>query len=106
MWGWKPIERELEVKIPLEDAKKLILEEGFEVHVENPTHMIFKRKGYQIAAGAEKIPLELAIATTGSGLFFQLRYGTFVLFDTGDLNSIAGRLAEKLEAAGAETLQM
>ena len=43
-----------------------------------------------------KVPLELAIAEADTGLFLQIRYDTFVLADTGDLQRVADDLAAKL----------
>ena len=40
--------------------------------------------------------MELAIAKSDRGLFIQLRYEHFVLFDTGDLKSVADEIAEAL----------
>ena len=50
----------------------------------------------EVCSKGRNLPLELAIAESGRGLFIQLRYETFLLFDTGDLNEIAGEIAAEL----------
>ncbi len=96
MWGWKTVERQITPSISLENARDLLIEEGFSEHVANPNHIIMKRSGTQLAVSGEKFPVELAVAQAETGLFLQLRYDTFALFDTGDLGRLADSLAEKL----------
>lgn len=96
MWGWKTVERQLSPSVSLDEARDILIREGFSEHVKNPSHVIMRRSGTQLAVSGEKFPIELVIAEAESGLFLQLRYDTFVLFDTGDLGQLADSLAEKL----------
>ena len=98
MWGWNIVEREIEPGVSLERAREILQEIGFEENVINPEYVIFKQAGTVLTTKGEKYPLEAALAATESGLFLQIRYDVFVLFDTGDLERFADRLAEKLSA--------
>ncbi len=96
MWGWKTVERQVSPSGSLNEARDILIREGFSEHVENPGHVIMKRSGTQLAVSSQAFPIELAIAEAETGLFLQLRYDTFALFDTGDLGQLADSLAEKL----------
>ena len=99
MRGWKTVERQVSRSVSLDEARDIAIREGFSEHVKNPSHVIMKRSGTQLTASGEKVPLELAIAKADVGLFLQLRYDTFVLFDTGDLDKVADDLASRLGRA-------
>jgi len=96
MWGWKIVEREIEPGVSLERGREIIKEAGFKENILNPAYVIFKKGGTVLTAKGEKYPLEAALAKTEEGLFLQLRYDVFVLFDTGDLERFADELAGKL----------
>mgnify|MGYP006281537575 CR=1 FL=1 len=96
MWGWKPVERNIETSVTLEQACSIMKEAGFDEHVTNPDHVIFRRTGTQLTVKGEKFPIEVALAKSGGGLFLQVRYDTFALFDTGDLAKLADELVAKL----------
>ena len=98
MWGWKAVERMIEPSVTWEEAHLILKEAGFMEHVANPEHAIFRRDGTQLTTEGEKLPFEVALAKTETGLFLQARYDAFVLFDTGDLEKIADGLAAKLAA--------
>lgn len=44
MWGWKTAERIVEHGIGFEQAKEIIIQNGFQLHRSNPTHAVFRRK--------------------------------------------------------------
>jgi len=101
MWGWKTVERLIEPGVPFEDAKRRFTDEGFQIRVSNPGHAIFRNPATAspwkaLAPKAEEIAFELALAETDGGLYVQLRYDTFVLFDTGDLDGIADWVVDVL----------
>ena len=96
MWGWKPVERNIETSVTLEQACSIMKEAGFDAHITNPDHVIFRRTGTQLTVKGEKFPIEVALAKSGGGLFLQVRYDTFALFDTGDLAKLADELVAKI----------
>ena len=98
MWGWKSVERIVEPSVSFSQAKKILASQGFQVHVSNPSHAVFKSKGTEnpwttLAPDGENVPIELAVSESQDGLFLHLRYETFILFDTGDLNRFADDVA-------------
>lgn len=108
MWGWKSIERIIEPSVSLRDAKEILVGQGFRVHASNPHHVILKSAGTEnpwttLAPDGENVPIELAIAESHDGLFMHLRYETFVLFDTGDLERFADSLATSLTSQSSAT---
>lgn len=96
MRGWKPVERHVPDAMRLEDAKRLLQDRGFSVHVDNPQHAILRRSGTELSVSGEKFPLEVALASAEEGLYMQARYDAFVAFDTGDLERFADELAADL----------
>jgi hypothetical protein len=100
MWGWKAVERLIEPSAPFEPAKVVLQQHGFRLHASHPGYAVFKRSGtenpWTSMPEVENVALELAVARSGAGLYIQLRYDTFVLFDTGDLAQLADSLAELL----------
>ena len=101
MWGWKTVERLVEPSVSFEDGKVVLQEQGFRLHASNPAHAVFKSEGSQnpwttLAPKGENVPIELAIAATEGGLYLQVRYETFCLFDTGDLPRFADELVTLL----------
>jgi hypothetical protein len=101
MWGWKPVERLVEPSISFDDAKRMLQEDGFRLRASQPGLALFERAGVEnpqttLAAEGRNVALELALAPSHAGLFLQLRYATFVLFDTGDLSEFADDIADLL----------
>ena len=101
MWGWKTADRTIEPSVSFEVAKQIVQDAGFELTTSNPNHAVLKRAGSEsgwtkFSPNGENLPLELAIAESDRGLFVQLRYEHFVLFDTGDLKGIADEIAAAL----------
>jgi hypothetical protein len=99
MWGWKTADRAVEPSVGFDEAKRIVQEAGFELTTSNPSHAVLKRAGNEsgwtkFAPEGENVSLELAIAKSDRGLFIQLRYEHFVLFDTGDLKRVVDEIAE------------
>ncbi|MBZ8182922.1 hypothetical protein [Oscillatoria salina] len=97
MRGWKVIERKIEQSVSLAQAHIIIEDAGFTEYFTNSEHTIFKRAGKQLAIDGKNFSLEVTLAKMNVGLFFRIRYDTFVLFDTGDLEKLADELVAKLK---------
>lgn len=97
--GWKPVEREIAHPLPLDTAVECAQQRGFGVQRRHDGYALLRRQGTQLALSGVRLPLELALVQGGSGLFVQLRYDTFVAFDTGDLDQMADELAQALHDA-------
>jgi hypothetical protein len=96
MWGWKTVERLIEPSVSFDEAKQLLQQHGFRLHASHPAYAVFQRPGTQLTLKGKNMPLDLALAQSHSGLSLQLRYGTFCLFDTGDLGQVADEIAHLL----------
>lgn len=97
MWGWETIEKSIDASVSFEDALLILKDEGFTLHVKNLGHAILRRSGTQFGIKGEKFPIEVAVARAELGLFLQVRYDSFMLFDTGDLQRFSDAIASKLE---------
>ncbi len=92
MLGWKPAVRALE-GVTLEDATESMLRQGFVEYDRGEDCVVVKRSGTQLTARGERFALEAALARNDGDVEMQVRYDTFVLFDTGDLEDEADRIA-------------
>ncbi|MFO7961835.1 MAG: hypothetical protein R6U94_12895 [Nitriliruptoraceae bacterium] len=93
MDGWKAVVRTVDEPVLLDTAVERVEAKGFEQVVRNPAHVLLRRDGTQWTLRGERAPLELTLAESDDGVFLQLRYDTFVAFDTGDLEEYADELA-------------
>jgi hypothetical protein len=100
MWGWKTVERQISPAMPVADARSRLEDEGFALQSGDSQHATFIREGTRVTTDGQKFPVELAIAATESGLIMHLRYRSFVLFDTGDLEEFGDELAGMLQSSG------
>lgn len=91
MLGWKPVVRELD-GVSLAGAKDAMLRQGFVEHDVGEGYAILKKSGTGLTTKAHKAALEAALADEEGGLELQVRYDSFVLFDTGDLQDEADRI--------------
>lgn len=96
MKGWKPVERHIPDAVELTEAKHILEQHGFSIHADNPEHAILRRSGTQLSTSGEDFPLEAAIARADQGLYLQMRYDTFVLFDIGDLEQFADEISAEV----------
>lgn len=92
MLGWKPAVRNIE-GVTLEDATAAMLRQGFVAYDRGEGYAVLKKDGTQFALQGEKFALEAALAQQGDDVELQLRYDGFVVFDTGDLEEAADRIA-------------
>jgi len=92
MLGWKPAVRNLE-GVTLTDATAAMSRQGFVEHDRGEGCAFLKKGGTQFAAKGEKFASEAALAQQDDGVELQIRYDGFVLFDTGDLEQAADRIA-------------
>ncbi len=101
MWGWKTVERVIEPSVPFDEAKRIVQAAGFHLQSSHPSYAVFRRSGTEspwktVWPDGSKVPIELAVGESEGGLFVQLRYATFVFFDTGDLHHLADEVAAVL----------
>ena len=58
---------------------------GYFIHTENDEKLVLRKSGTEFTTSGEKFPKELSISFNNTGTEISLKYDTFVLFDTGDL---------------------
>jgi hypothetical protein len=92
MLGWKPAVRTLE-GVTLDDATAAMLRQGFVEYDRGEGYAVLKKGGTQFAVKGEKFASEAALAQKGDDIELQIRYDSFALFDTGDLEEAADRIA-------------
>ncbi|MCE0485881.1 hypothetical protein [Ornithinimicrobium sediminis] len=93
MDGWKTAERRVRGKVLLDHAVADARERGFTVREQLPGHAILTRAGTQLTTKGEKLPLELTVSQAEDGVLLRLRYDTFALADTGDLEGLVEEIA-------------
>lgn len=99
MWGWRTVEKEVRPGVPMDDARRILAEAGFDEQSGDESHAVMKKDGTQITKDGSSYPIELAVAEADGGLMLHLRYDRFVLFDTGDLVRYGEEIAGWLEPA-------
>lgn len=88
--------------VSLDTATRVMKAEGFEAQDANGDYARLRRPGTWFTMSLNKVPLQLTLAETADeAVEMQLGYGTFVLFDTGDLEDEADRIAEVVRANAA-----
>ena len=95
MLGWKPVVRTLD-GVSFEQAKDALLRQGFVEFDVGEDYAVSKKSGSSLTMNADKVALEAALARQGDTVELQVRYDTFVLFDTGDLEEAADRVARTI----------
>lgn len=58
---------------------------GYFVHTEGDKSVVMRKAGTEFTTAGEKFPKELSISFKKNETEIALKYDTFVLFDTGDL---------------------
>lgn len=97
MWRSRaPASRHLE-GVDVGTAVDVAREEGFEAAGVDEQQTRMKRPGTWFTLSAQKAPLNLTLSVTAPDqLELELGYGIFVLFDNGDLDREADRIAERV----------
>lgn len=58
---------------------------GYYIHTEDDKSVVLRKAGTEFTTDGEKFPKELSILFKNNETEIALKYDTFVLFDTGDL---------------------
>jgi hypothetical protein len=58
---------------------------GYFIHTEDDQSVVMRKAGTEFTTAGEKFPKELSISFKNNETEIALKYDTFVLFDTGDL---------------------
>ncbi|WP_136063011.1 hypothetical protein [Pontiella sulfatireligans] len=93
----KPKSSILPFKLNLSLTAEFFLRRGFYIHEQNGNQLHLLKSGSALAITTKRIPLELSFKISEQGTEVSLSYGTFVLFDTGDLAKELKRIISQLE---------
>ena len=69
---------------------------GYFIHTEDDKTLILRKSGTEFSTSGEKFPKELAILFKNDETEISLKYDTFVLFDTGDLQKELDLIAKRV----------
>ncbi len=73
---------------------------GYFIHTEDDKILVLRKSGTEFTTSGEKFPKELSIVFKNNETEVSLKYDTFVLFDTGDLqeelNLISNRMTTNM----------
>jgi hypothetical protein len=58
---------------------------GYFIHTEDDKNLVLIKSGTEFTTAGDKFPKELALTFKSTETEISLKYDTFVLFDTGDL---------------------
>ncbi len=94
MWGWKTVERSITPAVGPDRASEILGAFGFVPRLANKAFIILSK---------EDPAIEAAVAQTETGVFLQLRYGQFVIYDGGHLVELANQLASLLTPSSVTT---
>ncbi len=79
-------------RISLDECIKVFLARDYYLHERTADALVLSRSGSAFAVSIKRLPLELKIAIVSDNTVVSLKYGTFVLFDTGDLSRELARI--------------
>lgn len=80
----------------LEQSVLFFKKEGFEVIDQGDNHVEFERKGTEFTLKGSKLPLHLLAIKESEYIKLYLRYATFALCDSGDLEKLMKEYIDKL----------
>jgi len=96
MLGWKSVSETLK-NTSIEDAKMFLRQERYIIKNEGEQFAVLLRKGTQFTIEGKKVSLEVALVQENTSVIITLRYDTFVLFDTGDLQDELTGLCQRIK---------
>ena len=76
--------------------------EGYVRRMDGSDGVMLEKPGTRFAMSLKKVPMKAWVVERDGSLDLWLQYGTFVVFDTGDLDAEADRLAEAIAGVRAE----
>jgi len=70
---------------------------GCFIHTEDDKTLVMRKSGTEFTTAGEKFPKELTILFNNQKTKVSLKYDTFVLFDTGDLQEELDLISNRIE---------
>jgi len=69
---------------------------GYFIHTEDDKTLVLRKSGTEFSTSGEKFPKELSILFKNNETEISLKYDTFVLFDTGDLQEELNLISKRI----------
>lgn len=88
----KNISQTVPFKVNLKSGADFFIRRGYYIHEEFDTELILFKPGSLFAATVKSISMQLELSVSDKETKITLQYGTWVLFDTGDLEKELSRL--------------
>ena len=96
MNGWSQVTEKL-TGVSLDKVIEFLKKEGFNVSESGKNHAEFERNGTQFTTKGEKFPLYMLVIQEEEYTKLQLRYATFAICDSGDLEKLMAKYIEALK---------
>ncbi len=96
MNGWLHVTEKL-TGLSLDHTIKFLLNEGFKIIDSGKNHAELERAGTQFTTKGEKFPLYILVIQEDEYIKLHLRYATFAISDTGDLEKLMIKYVEALK---------
>ena len=100
MWkSRRPEKREIE-GVAASQAIEVLEREGYVRRQSDSDGVFLERPGSRLSMAMKTTPIKAWVVEQGGNIELWLKYGIFVLLDTGDLSSEADRLATAIAGEG------
>ena len=88
--------RTLETEVTIDECIRFFMLRGYYIHEESDRSLTMHRPGTIFTASINRTPLIVDVENIDKRTHLSLRYGTWILFDTGDLSKEVDRLKDAL----------
>ena len=93
----KPISLSLDYPLEPNLCSEFFLKRGYYIQELTKNGLVMFKPGASFAGSLKRIPLELSFQFNEAATEITLSYGTWVLFDTGDLRKEIDRIASQID---------
>ena len=93
----KPTTASIPFKLNLNLASNFLIQRGFYIHEHNDTELHMFKPGTAFTVSLKRVPIEISLRISDNQTDISLSYGTYVLFETGDLSKELTRIIDQLE---------
>ena len=80
-----------------EKCINFLIRYGYFIHTENNQSLVMRKAGTEFSTAGEKFPKKLTISFKNNETEIALKYDTFVLFDTGDLQEELDLISNRIK---------
>ena len=98
----KPISLSLDYPLEPKLCSDFFLKRNYYIHEVTEKELVMFKPGSVFAISLKRMPLELTFRFSEATTEISLSYGTWVLFDTGDLKKEIGRITSQIDLSKHE----